>query len=767
MQGVQSPYNADRGIGRYLLEYARAVEQNHPGAVDGWIINPRLPLPLQLVDLMHRATVRWQDDEDLGRPDVWHVLSPFEASSRGDSMDNVWPQWARGPRTRLVVTMYDLIPLIYADRYLSDPETRRAYMARLQLLERADRILSISEATANDGIRLLGIPASKFEVVGTGVSEHFVAAPDVLAVEEALRSELPGLRPGYILYTGGIDFRKNIEGLITAYARLPEGLRREHQLVIVCRVQDSEREHLEQRALALGIEADFLLTGFVPDDHLLHIYQAAHLFMFPSLYEGFGLPVLEALSCGVPTMVGRNSSLTEIVRDPAAWFDASIVDDITRAMFRALSDEEFRTSLRRNAAEHDYRWNVVAERSLAAYERAVAASPRGRSKPRIALISPMPPAHSGVADYSLELLRELAPLASVDVYTSPDADRVALPDVRWFTYGEFDSAVRVGGPYDDNLVAMGNSEHHHKCLALLRRHGGAVIAHDVRYTGLFQSAESQATELVDARTSETVAALGAGKLPERFAHYGQLQASDYYRVNDLLIEPIVESAHTVYVHSRTAMTLARLNLSPGLRDRIRLLPYGNMLRSGSSEVVRDTIASFGIVDRIKRSDVVAAAFIELARRDTSLRFALVGECFDADLNSQLRGMVEAAGVGDRFTLTGRVDEAEYGGWLDRSMLAVQLRAHTNGESSGAVGNCLRAGVPTVVSQIGSMAELGDACIQVPVAMSAAELTDLLADLLGDPEALATARTRAELYGSLHTFAPVARALVKEVSARIA
>lgn len=767
MQAAQSPYNADRGIGRYLTEYARAVEQNHAGAVDGWILNPRLPIPLQMVELMHRSNVRWQDDEGLARPDIWHVLSPFEFSSRNESLENVWPKWARSARTRLVVTMYDLIPLIYSERYLSDPETRRAYMARLQLLERADRILSISEATANDGIRLLGIPASKFDVVGTGVSEHFVSAPDVEAVRAQLRLEQPLLRDGYILYTGGIDFRKNIEGLITAYARLPEDLRKAHQLVIVCRVQDSEREHLEQRALALGIDRDFLLTGFVSDDHLLHIYQTAHLFVFPSLYEGFGLPVVEALSCGVPTIVGRNSSLTELVSDPNAWFDASVVDDIARAMFRALTDTELRESLRRKAAQHDYRWNIVAERTLASYARTVSSSRATSIKPRIAMISPMPPTASGVADYSFELLKELCLVAQVDVFTDDlvDGEHASFPGVRWFSYAEFDAAVRLHGKYDENLFCMGNSEHHLDCLALLRRHGGAVMSHDVRYTGLFAMAEEGAPTLMDLRTFETVRAVREGRLPDRFVHHGQLSAQDYYRVNDLLLEPIVRFSHTVYVHSKTALSLGRLNLPADQRDKLRLLPFGNILRSQGTGVARDTIASYGIVDRIKLSHVVAASFVELAQNDSELKFAFVGPCFDAGLETEMRSLVDSAGVADQFTFAGRVDESEYGAWLDRTMLAVQLRAYSNGESSGAVGNCLRAGIPTVVSEVGSMAELGATCVQVPAGTDASEIAHIVGRLLSSDEGMAAARERAREHGGLHTFGPVAEALVLAVSDR--
>lgn len=764
LQALQSPANADRGIARYVAEFSRAVEENHPGVVEGWLLNPELPTPMHTVQLMHGGAVRSQDDPDLRSPDVWHVLSPFE-SLGSTSLDSIWPRWARSGRTRLFTTLYDLIPLIYPERYLSDPRIRRLYMGRLRLVQHADHILAISEATAKDAVRLLGLPAARVTVVGTGVSEHFVPPVDRGAVVSQLLIEAPRLRPGYLLYTGGIDFRKNIEGLLTAYARLAPALRAQHQLVIVCKVQPQEREQLEQRARALGIDEDFLLTGYVPDELLLRIYQAAHLFVFPSLYEGFGLPVVEALSCGVPAIVGRNSSLTELVDDPKAWFDAADVDDITRAMFRALTDESFRATLVRSSSGHDYRWNVVAERALAAYARSMKGRTPRAENPRIALVSPMPPARSGVADYSMQLLRALSEQALVDVYTSTDAARPVIPGVNWFPYDHLPTMLRLRGDYDEIFYAMGNSQHHYECLRLLRAHGGAVLAHDVRYTGFFSVAHTEKPFLVDERTAGTLQRLHAGHLPERFAELRHLAAEDYYRTNDLLISPIAEAADVVFVHSATAATLARLNLPAAHRPKVARLPFGNTLRPHLRDKPADTIASFGIIDLLKRSDVVAAAYMELARADPSLRFAMVGECFDERLWARLHEMIADAGLADRFTLTGRVDDDVYAEWLGRTRLAVQLRAHTNGESSAAVADCMGAGIPTLVSRLGAMAELGDACLQVPLDATTDDLVRIITTLLADQRHMGALAERGLAHARRHTFAVVAGRLIERAARR--
>lgn len=762
LQAVQSPTDPDRGIARYVAEFSRAVEENHPGVIEGWLLNPLLPTPAHALGLMPGGAIRSQDDPDLRPPDVWHVLSPFEYPSRG--LDTVWPAWARTSRTRLAVTLYDLIPLIYADRYLSDPANRVAYMRRLRLVQRADRILAISEATANDAIRMLGIPANRVDVVGTGVSEHFVPADDTGAVIAQLKSDLPQLRPGYVLYTGGIDFRKNIEGLLDAYARLPQPLRTEHQLVIVCSVQPTERQHFEQRARALGIADDFVLTGYVPDDVLLRVYQAAHLFVFPSLYEGFGLPVVEALSCGVPTIVGRNSSLTELVDDPNAWFDAAVADDITRALFRALTDDTFRASLTRPAT-HDYRWNVVAERSLGSYARAVEGRPRRSQQPRIAFVTPMPPAESGVADYSFELLKALAGRMSVDVFTNIDAHRPPMAGVRWFRYDELGTAIGLHGGYDDTIYAMGNSEHHLEIFELLRRHGGSVIAHDVRYTGFFTVAEAERPSLLDEQTRAVLHNHQQQRLPEHLAQFPKIDRQKYFQVNDLLTAPVAEAAQTLFVHSRTAIALARLNVAPEHRSKVQKLPFGATLRPELRTRDRDTVVSFGIVDPTKRSEDVLDAFILLAQQDPSLRFALVGHCPNRELWEELREKVVSAGLADSITLTGRVDDESYVDWLGRARLAVQLRRNSNGETSAAVSDCLGAGVPTIVSRLGAMAELGDACVQLGQETTVADIAESVRRLLADQGQLNALGERGYEYAAGHSFPHVADALIARAQRR--
>jgi glycosyltransferase involved in cell wall biosynthesis len=728
-QALQSPITVERGIGRYVTEFANASEESHPGVISGWYLRPDLPMPVHVPKLVRRARFRLQDDPEPLSPDIWHATSPFE--SLLDPVELLWPVWARGSRTRLVATLYDLIPLLYPERYLSNRRVLRAYSSRLHLIERADRVLAISDATAADATRLLGISPKKIDVVGTGVSGYFAPPATKAASFAEAKVSLPSLRAHYVMYTGGIDFRKNIDGLLLGYSRLPGAMRKRHQLVIVCRMQDSERLHLEQQARALGVEQDLLLTGFVTDQLLLALYQAAELFVFPSLYEGFGLPVVEALACGVPALVGANSSLTELVPDARAHFDATSPDSITRALFAALSDPVLRRSLIDEAEQRDYRWSVVAERCHESYAAAVTHTSPVSIKPRLALITPMPPAASGVADYSMALLESLRKSARIDVFTQPDAHRPMMAGVEWYSYSDFEAVERMRGTHAERVFALGNSEHHIEPLKLLRAKGGVVMAHDVRYTGLLGVMMHSAPDLIDEATRARLEAMYEGRRPPAHADHASIPASAYYTLNGLMCEPVLGAARRILVHSHVAAMMARANLPASMRPRVEVVPFGHTVRPEAAWSSRDVVASFGIVHVLKESDTVCAAFIQLAERFPHITFALVGEVVDCDLEIALHETIRTSNMQDRVVLTGRVDSATYSSWLARTRIAVQLRAHSNGENSAAAADCLGAGAAMVASNTGAMSTLGDVARLVEPRVGVSELVDVVAQLVED------------------------------------
>ena len=290
-----------------------------PGIEPRFLLNRELPVPRETSERFRSiGEVAYSDERGLPRDAVYHVPSPLEPAP----FACIWPRRLRS--NPLVVTLHDLIPAVFPKENMPDTGVRRAYWARLELARHADRVLNVSHATARDAIRLLGLRPERMAVTGGGVSDDFrpPASPD--AARAALRQHRPSLESEYVLFTGGMDYRKNTSGLLEAYAGLPQDLRERFALVVVGRLAvDDPHGSFHDQAEALGISDRLVLTGHVPDDELILLYQAASLFVFPSLYEGFGLPVVEALACGAPAIVGRNSSLVELVDEDEALFDSS------------------------------------------------------------------------------------------------------------------------------------------------------------------------------------------------------------------------------------------------------------------------------------------------------------------------------------------------------------------------------------------------------------------------------------------------------------
>lgn len=304
----------------------------------------------------HWATILWQRlriplpaELFTGPLDLFH------------SPDYVLPPLRRGKR---VLTIHDLSFLRYPEG--ADPRLRW-YLTQAvpRSIGQADLVLADSQNTKSDLIELLGVEAGKVEVLYPGVEERFHPLD-----EESLTSVKAryGLDFPFILTVGTLEPRKNHVGLLQAYSLLKG--RHPHRLVITGGkgwlyggiFQEVERLRLEERVLFLG---------YVPEEDLPALYNLADLFVFPSLYEGFGLPPLEAMACGTPVVASDLSSLPEVVGDGALLVPPQEVEALAAAMEKALSDPSLWEELRRKGLERAKRftWSEAAKRLLAIYRQ--------------------------------------------------------------------------------------------------------------------------------------------------------------------------------------------------------------------------------------------------------------------------------------------------------------------------------------------------------------------------------------------------------------
>jgi glycosyltransferase involved in cell wall biosynthesis len=541
---------------------------------------------------------------------------------------------------------------------------------------------------------------------------------------------------------------------------------------MVCGMDDPTRNHLVHLAREVGIESRLLLPGFVTDAVLRLLYQSTDLFVFPSLYEGYGLPIAEALACGART-IGSNTSATAELLVPEAQFDPTDDGAIASAIERALTDDRTRAALDGQAQRPRPGWDAVADRMAEVYESLLARPrPPARRRPLVAVVTPLPPAASGVADYSYRLVEALR--AHCDVHAFADGchrvdpalgpprapDGVPVLPVRRLVEHE-----RARGGYDCVVYCLGNSEYHSGGLAQLRRRSGIVLAHEVRLTDLYAFSAEEPGAVPDG-FARTLADMYEG-LPEGIGESGRLGADAAERLGLLMAAEVVQLADRFVVMSAFAADRVRLDARGEDADRIGVVPFGmpDVVAGATAAPAREPlVVSFGVVNEVKQYALLLEAFPEVVARCPDARLAFVGPCADAD-RAELATLGFALGIADRMTVTGAVPAAEYAAWLDRAAVAVQLRRTANGESSAAVADCLAAGAVLVVTGIGAGRDLPDtAVVRVNADVPPAELAAVVAGLLDDPERRTALATAGREYAAQHSFAIVAKQLFDTVIA---
>ena len=283
------------------------------------------------------------------------------------------PLWSPWPT---VVTVHDVIQFVlpeYAWRKIS-----RLYFGIVSRSARnAHAIITVSECSKRDIVKLLSVPPERIHVIGNAVDDSLYPVRDawlLASVRERYR-----IGPRFILYFGGFDLRKNVPRLIEAYARLPASVRKEYQLVIAGRYQHlghplfpDPRRTVDR----LGLEGSVIFTGQIREQDKAPLYSAATVFAFPSLYEGFGMPVLEAMACGTPVLTSNRSALPEVAGDAGLLIDPYDISQIAEGLRQLVEDQSLREDLSRRGLERARRftWRQVADQTVRVYREVV----RGR-----------------------------------------------------------------------------------------------------------------------------------------------------------------------------------------------------------------------------------------------------------------------------------------------------------------------------------------------------------------------------------------------------
>ena len=356
----------DFGIGTYIRNLTSAL--SHIDAVNHYILTAKpgdvdefagLSSNFEIVPYERSAEAAWD-----------HVAYPYFVKRFAPDLTHIpLNQVPMGMRKPYVVTLHDLSSLIFGKREQAG-ESFRLFRFRRGLM-RADCVIAVSEATQRDAEHLLGIPHERMRIVHSAPDPRFFNPIDPEFAHSVL--ERYQIRYPFLLYAGRISPQKNIPRLIEAFAVLRAELEshpvfKELRLIII---GDKISEHPEVRRTTIQTRTEHAVRflGFVPFETLQVFYAQAAAFVFPSLYEGFGLPPLEAMAAGTPVITSNVSSLPEVVADAAEIVNPDNVFDIARGMREVLLDDTRRTELIRQGHEHlkKFDWRRTALEVLDVY----------------------------------------------------------------------------------------------------------------------------------------------------------------------------------------------------------------------------------------------------------------------------------------------------------------------------------------------------------------------------------------------------------------
>ena len=349
------------GVGRYLLNLLRFL--------------PELSEEHEYFLYSNRFTEKPIEHDKInyveleGHRLLWkHILLPIEQVKR--KFDLVFipsysaPLFSFG---KTVVTIHDLIATRHPEWTTKNQSFRFATVVKYAA-RKANYIIAVSEASRKDILELTGVAQDKVVVVYSGVDEHFQKLPSEHLIDFTKKYNL---QQPFILYVGSIHPRRNIQKLIEAFVHLKKEKQIKHKLILIGLVLQ-QASQLTKWINDSNIAEDILSVGFVSDEDLVKFYNMADLFIYPSLYEGFGFPVLEAMACGTPVITSNVSSLPEVAGNAAILIDPLNVMEMADSIYRLISNSALRQEFVERGFERckQFSWRQAAEETLNLFEKA-------------------------------------------------------------------------------------------------------------------------------------------------------------------------------------------------------------------------------------------------------------------------------------------------------------------------------------------------------------------------------------------------------------
>ena len=635
-----------------------------------------------------------------------------------------------------VVTLYDLIPRLMPERFQHDwgQALWQDYLTRCDDLATDEcYLLAISDATAKDFIKAYPLATSRVQVV-TLASNYSLFWPYVQG--DRLSD------PPYVLYVGGFDPRKNMDNALRAFAAFAKDQQlQEVRFKVVCAHDSVARKNYFALARQLGVENQLDLLGYVDDEDLGYLFRSASIFFFPSLYEGFGLPVLDALACGLPVVASATSSIPEVGGEHAIYCDPKNVTDMAYALNQAWNRRDPNDHRRIAAVQHarSFRWEKTAHQYLQTFMEAVAARHLIRKascnrKPRVAYLSPWPPQKTGVANYSYHLMPYLLNRMNVTLFAEFPEQAVPLAGL---SIQSMDRYPNQAHDYDGAIYHLGNSLTHLKIYEYAWRIPGVVVLHDYNiHPSLQHGFLNRPQQLL---YEETLKEYGVEGL-SAWDHY--LRTGNQPDLWEFpMSHPIARRSHATIVHSRwVAEQLAgisnilRVHLGADLQPNISETERQRLRQQLAMDDTCFWIGIFGFINQHKRIDSVMTAMANLCRSGYPIRLLVVGEVNDDRIN--LAALEQQYGLSEVIRYEGYVNSTHFLDYMKAVDVVANLRYPTMGESSASLYHALACGEPTLISDFASFSEIPDlvAWKAVPIENEIDQLVFFLKSLFRYPAA---------------------------------
>jgi glycosyltransferase involved in cell wall biosynthesis len=272
-------------------------------------------------------------------------------------------------KIKKVLTVHDLTPILFPEMHTR--ETNLTWRSSFKFIKNKTNIMiCVSESTKTDCVKLLNIPEKRLRVIPLSADEQYKPLKNKKQIHDELKQEYNIDFP-FILFVGTLEKRKNVPTLIKSFYKLKKS-KVDHKLVVVggkgwkyTKIFDLIEE--------LNLKNEVIFTDYVSDEYLVKLYNAADLFVYPSLYEGFGLPPLEAMACGCPVITSNTSSLPEVVGDAGIMIDPNDINSLTESMLKILTNNQLREEMSKKSLERAkmFSWKKTAKETWNVYEDVV------------------------------------------------------------------------------------------------------------------------------------------------------------------------------------------------------------------------------------------------------------------------------------------------------------------------------------------------------------------------------------------------------------